>query len=242
MESAGRRWSARLGTRRVLALAGVALLGLAACQPLPPRKASSNAMTSGDSLGPAQVLYSPTRAFRIEVQTDGNVVLRSARGFSYWTTKTSGNAGAKLVMQANGALAVQSRSGNVLWSTPTGWITGASVELGDDANLVVKGTAGQPVWASGISTVDSTRVPASQRSVSTHQVVLTKLFEGYVAAKPYYNSNGNCTVGYGHLIRLGTCTSADKEKNWDADSLFAGDVTEHGRRLKSSLGSISRRA
>ncbi len=219
------------------ALVALALLVLAtiACQ---PPSLTSNRMASGTELASGQVLYSPSQAFSLTMEGDGNVVLRSARGSVYWTTKTLDHPGATLVMRTNGSLAVQSIAGSTLWSTPTGWISGATMELGDDANLVLRGTAGQPVWANGISTVDSNRVPASQRQTSTHQVVLTKLYEGFVAAAPYLNSNGNCTIGYGHLIRLGPCTDADRAQTWDPDALFAADVTEHERRLKSSLGSV----
>ncbi|MGI8756858.1 MAG: glycoside hydrolase family protein [Acidimicrobiales bacterium] len=215
------------------ALVALAVLAVAACQPPAP---TTNRMASGVTLASGQVLYSPTRAFNLSMQGDGNLVLRSARGFVYWSTKTSGDSGASLVMRTTGTLAVQSGTGATLWSTPTGWIDGATVELGDDANLVIKGVPGQPVWANGISTVSSARAAASTRHTSSHQVVMTKLYEGFVANSPYLNSSGNCTVGYGHLIRIGGCTSTDRATQWDADALFATDVAEHERRLKSSLG------
>lgn len=229
-------------TRRVarritaVAAAGLAFSAVTACQPPAP---TTNRMVSGATLASGQVLYSPSRAFHLSMQSDGNLVLRSARGFTYWSTKTSANPGGSLVMRTSGELAVESRSGRTLWSTPTGGIKGATVELGDDADLVVKGVPGQPVWANGVSTVDASRALASTRHTSTHQVVLTKLYEGFVAETPYLNASGNCTVGYGHLIHAGSCTSADTAKQWDGDALFDADVTEHERRLKSSLGNVA---
>lgn len=235
------RGESRRGGRRGFRAVGASLVAaaivlvLAACQPLP---AGSNKVASGATLAAGQVLWSPDLTFRITMQADGNLVERSRSGRVWWTSSTIGNPGAKLVMRADGVLAIQTPGGRIVWSTPTNGVRGATVELGNDANFVVKGTAGQPVWANGISAADSSRRPASERTTSTHQVVLTKIYEGFVAVAPYLNSGGNCTVGYGHLIRPGGCTTADRAARWDADALFAADVAEHERRLKFSLGSV----
>jgi GH24 family phage-related lysozyme (muramidase) len=172
------------------------------------------------------------------MQTDGNLVERSPSGRAMWTSKTPNNPGAKLVMRVEGVLAIVSTTGKTLWYTPTYGARGARLEIADDANVVVRGTAGQPWWANGASGADGTRLPVSQRHTSSHQVTLTKIYEGLVGTTPYHNANGNCTVGYGHLIRLGACTSNDLAKTWDVDALFADDVADHEHRLASSLGSL----
>jgi hypothetical protein len=53
------------------------------------------------------------------MQTDGNFVVYSAASTALWQAKTSGNAGAYLVMQTDGNLVVYSPSGSPLWSSGT---------------------------------------------------------------------------------------------------------------------------
>ena len=240
--------------RRALvgALVALAALGIVACEPLPPTGTTTttpggtttttrpvskdNRLTNGATLASGQALASPSGRFTIAMQADGNLVERTPAGRALWTSRTSGNTGAKLVMRSDGTLLIASTANKTLWSTPTSGVKSATVDLGDDGNFVLRGSVGQPYWANGASAATTARLPASQRFTSPQQVTLTKIYEGLVAVSPYLNANGNCTVGYGHLIRMGACTAADKAKKWDADALFAADVTEHENRLKSSLG------
>lgn len=221
--------------RRSLVLVGLALVivASAACQPtvVNPKLLSGTTLASGKSL--------TSNAGRnvLTMQTDGNLVLR-INGTAMWSTKTAGNSGAELVMNTTGALAVVSTDGTTLWATPTGNATSAYAQLGDDGNFVVRGSQTQPLWANGISTAPSTRTTASLRHISTQQVTLTKMYEGYLGKLPYNDVFNHCTVGYGHLIHLGPCTDTDKAKTYDPDALFASDVLEHERRLKSSLGTV----
>jgi GH24 family phage-related lysozyme (muramidase) len=41
-------------------------------------------------------------------------------------------------------------------------------------------------------------------------------FEGYVA-KPYNDAVGHCTIGYGHLLHLGNCRPADRDRRLDPE-------------------------
>ena len=218
-------------------LAGVGLVAAVlvvttACEPPASRLASGRSLASGASM------TSSANGYQLEMKADGNLVVRSASGAALWTSKTSGNAGATLVMRTTGVLAVTSTRGAVLWSTPTYGVTGGTLELRSDGNLVLVGTAGQPWWATGTSTVSSARVPLTQRSTSTHQVTLTKMYEGYTASTPVNDPGGNCVVGYGHLIHAGGCTAADRARDWDADALFAADVRDHEDRIKRTLGAV----
>jgi GH24 family phage-related lysozyme (muramidase) len=222
---------ARSAIASAVALAAVALL--ASCEPV-----GGTVLGSGQTLASGATLRSPDGKIALTVQVDGNVVLRDPNRKVLWSTGTTDRAGARLVMRTSGSLALLTPANAVAWSTPTGSAAGAHAELGDDANLVIYATAGQPLWASGSSTYSSKRVAASTLTTSTQMRTLMKMYEGYVGDHPYYDANGNCTVGYGHLIRLGTCTSADKEATYDVDALFDADVVAHEKRLKSSLGSV----
>ncbi len=220
--------------RRRLALVGMAMavLLVSACQPGPgPRY-----LLNGDTLPSGGSLTAAGGNALLTMEPSGDLVAR-INGWVVWTSRTSGNPGARLEMRTQGTLAVVSTKGATLWSSGT-FGNGAWADLGDDGNLVVRGVDWQPFWANGVSAVDGSRLPASQRFVSPQQVTLTKMYEGYTSGTPYNDVYQNCTVGYGHLIHTGACTDADRAKTWDADALFATDVTEHERRLKSSLGSV----
>jgi GH24 family phage-related lysozyme (muramidase) len=222
-----------------LVVAGLALIATAACDPTPDQVGpAATALASGASIRSGGQIVSPSGRFRLVMQTDGNLVERSPSGRALWTSKTTNNAGAKLLMRSDGILLVQTTTGRTIWSTPTSGVRGARAELGDDANLVVRGTAGNPVWANGTSAASGTRLPVSDRHTSSQQVTLTKIYEGLVGVAPYNNANSNCTVGYGHLIHMDPCTTADRSKTYNVDALFAADVTEHERRLASSLGHL----
>ena len=214
----------------VVVVAAVGALVLTGCKP-------AHRLHAGEALAAGQEKRSPNGFYRLGVQGDGNAVLRTVDGSALWSSRTAGNGGARLVMRQGGDLVVQRASGSIAWTTYTG-VDGSVADLGDDGNLVVYGPSRQPTWATGTSLVGDGRLPASQRSVSSHQRVLTKIYEGYRGSRPYRDSNGHCTVGYGHLIRYGACWASDLSRSWDPEALFAADVAEHERRLKQSLGSV----
>ena len=219
----------------VLPLVAVAAsAALTACQPILP--ATETRLANGATLASGQSLVSPSGGFRMVMQTDGNLVERSAAGVALWTSKTTSNPGAKLVMGTDGVLRVRTVAGGTVWSTPTYGVSGATVGMGDDANFVVRGTAGQPQWANGVSAASSTRAPASQLHTSSQQVTLTKMYEGFEATP--YTSGGACYVGYGHLLHAGACTPADAAQTYDPDAMFAADVPVYENRLKASLGTV----
>jgi GH24 family phage-related lysozyme (muramidase) len=226
--------SVRPRPRRRLALMGVAvaILLVSACQPGPGPQNLGN----GDTLPSGGSLVAAGGNALVTMDPGGNLIAR-INGVVVWTSNTAGNPGARLVMRSQGSLAVVSSRGYTLWASPT-YASGAWTQLGDDGNLVVRGTDRQPLWANGVSLVNGSRLPASQRFVSPQQVTLTKMWEGFTSGVPYNDVFQNCTVGYGHLIHLSPCTDADRAQAWDADALFAADVTEHERRLKSSLGTV----
>ena len=224
------RWCRSRQVLTAMAVASVGALLLTGCKPV-------YRLHTGEALASGQEKRSANGVYRLAVQGDGNVVLRTADGTALWSAKTSGNGGARLVMRSRGDLVVQRASGSIAWTTYSG-VANSVADLGDDGNLVVWGPSRQPTWASGTSLAGSGRVRASERTVSSHQLVLTKIYEGYGGSRPYRDSAGHCTVGYGHLIRYGACWSSDLSRTWDPEALFAADVAEHERRLKQSLGSV----
>ncbi len=62
---------------------------------------------------------STSDATRFAVQDDGNLVLYNSAGTAVWSSETSGNAGATLVLQDDGNLVLIDSGGSPLWATNT---------------------------------------------------------------------------------------------------------------------------
>lgn len=60
-----------------------------------------------------------TRATKLWMQNDGNLVLKDASGNAVWSSGTHGNPGAYLTLQTDGNLVLYSASDTALWSTHT---------------------------------------------------------------------------------------------------------------------------
>lgn len=59
-------------------------------------------------------------AARLDMQGDGNLVLRTARGTALWTSRTAGRGAADLWIQDDGNLVLRDRNRAVLWQTGIG--------------------------------------------------------------------------------------------------------------------------
>ena len=97
----------------------------------------------------------------LSMQTDGNLVLRSASGAAVWATWTQGHSGASAAVLSTGVLEVLSSGGDVLWwsgSLQGGQVLGVgrvltapagrmALVMQTDGNLVLRKN-GAAVWAS----------------------------------------------------------------------------------------------
>lgn len=144
------------------AIAGLAFIGPSAPPPpVPPAPLAATAPTRGNSLAPGESLrvgewlMSSNGRYRLEYQTDGNVVLRrTLNGTPTWATNTA--AIGTLSMQAeDGNLVLYDYTGTSRWvplkddGTPgTAGHPNARFVLQDDGNLVVYAGDGLPVWTS----------------------------------------------------------------------------------------------
>lgn len=100
-------------------------------------------------------LYSPGRAFRVGLQTDGNLVLytEDAQG-NYvkplWGSNTVGSNAHSWVMQGDGNLVIYNGlqgTGSAVWGSGTQGNPGAFLRMQDDGNLVIYNSQGAPIWA-----------------------------------------------------------------------------------------------
>ena len=103
-------------------------------------------LAAGQALGSGSQLTSPSGRYRLNLQSDGNLV-EYGGGRPLWQTATQGHPGDRAVMQSDGNLVVYSSSGAPLWNSGSGGHSGIfTFGLGDDASLVVYGRSGT-LWA-----------------------------------------------------------------------------------------------
>lgn len=98
-------------------------------------------------LRPGQILLSHNRIFRLQMQTDGNLVMLKNAKTVLWHTATGRNPGAYVAMQGDGNLVVYSANKRALWHSGTN--RGPSVlQMQNDGNAVIR-YGRTAVWSTG---------------------------------------------------------------------------------------------
>jgi surface antigen len=93
-------------------------------------------MRPNEALYASQSVWSPNGAYRLTMQTDGNLVSYGPGG-AIWASRTTGHSGAWAIMQSDGNLVVYSADGQPLWSTGSGGNPGAQLAIQSDGNVVL---------------------------------------------------------------------------------------------------------
>jgi hypothetical protein len=108
-------------------------------------------LPAGGKLVAGASLRSPSGAFRLVMQNDGNLVEYTRENRVVWASMTFGGPGSFTAMQSDGNLVIYSASGQVQrggHGIPTmTFRAGSYLRLQDDANLVVYAPNAQPMWA-----------------------------------------------------------------------------------------------
>jgi hypothetical protein len=127
-------------------------LAAAMCAPLLAGSPAHAAMpvttiTGGTEMYAGWQASSPNQAYRLTMQTDGNLVLyRQSDNNALWHTNTWGRPGAYAKFQTDGNLVVYSNPNNALWHSVTWDSPGATLQLQDDGNLVIYRSNGSARW------------------------------------------------------------------------------------------------
>ncbi|MHA3702857.1 hypothetical protein ACXR2U_11830 [Jatrophihabitans sp. YIM 134969] len=136
-------------TRAVLAGLAAAAEGIALASAPSAGAATPGTLPTGAHLFSGATLTSPRGAYRLVMQTDGNLVERRVTdNAAIWTSRTAGHAGAALVVQSDGNVVIYPKVGGGIWSTRTTG-NGNALALQDDGNLVVRSAAGRALWTTG---------------------------------------------------------------------------------------------
>ena len=108
--------------------------------------AAPHILYHGHSLGPGQRLTTADRHTTVQMQTDGNFVIRNQNGI-IWQTKTAGVAkGGRVLMQDNGRLAVLDTKGTIHWQSPAVHHTGRAAMRVDNNGVMSIYQGATRVW------------------------------------------------------------------------------------------------
>ena len=134
--------------RKLLRIAAVASVFLSALVLTETASAAeyTHTLQPGQRLYPGDILYSPSHAYRLVMQGDGNLVLYTG-GTALWSSKTNGQSGANAVMQGDGNFVIY-LSGKAIWNSGTAHHSGAILDMQDDGNLVIYQSS-KAIWSTG---------------------------------------------------------------------------------------------
>jgi hypothetical protein len=107
----------------------------------------------GTRLNPGDTLFSRRNDFRLDMQTDGDLVLSTADMVPLWASNTAGE-GTYAVMQVDGNLVVYDVADRPVFASGTDGNPGAFLVCQDDGNLVIYRGGAPPspataLWATG---------------------------------------------------------------------------------------------
>lgn len=167
----------RLGLTLFLILFSINLKALAI--------SADNTLHSNGVLYQNQHLQSSNGQYRLEMQTDGNLVLQNIDSTILWETKTAGNTGAYLSMQQDGNAVIYNSDGHTaITATNTEGNPGAYLTIQDDGNLVITSADGNTeLWTS------NTAVSCNTSQGGNIQPGFTGDFQDWL------NNNGYASLG-----------------------------------------------
>ena len=108
-------------------------------------------LDANQELGSGQSMSSQGGNAVLTMRRDGNLVLSRRRGRRLqrvWSSRTSGNPGARLVMQEDGNLVIYDSGGSPLWSSGTAEHPGAFMRVLDTVAIAVFNAGGVLLWTS----------------------------------------------------------------------------------------------
>ena len=126
-----------------------------------------NVLSSGSALKPGDALTSQNGRYRLELQTDGNLVLTGPRGLA-WDSDTRGKDVATAEMQSDGDFVLYTADRGVVWTAETTG-PGAHLVLQDDRNIVILAADGATVlWTPNCYVTEVERA-AEEQAVAEEQ-------------------------------------------------------------------------
>jgi hypothetical protein len=148
--------------------------------PPPPAATGSIVVSGGNMLGGSRV-DSPSSAYQLNYQMDGNLVLYGPApgggGVPVWASNTAGRSVGQVAMNVGGNLIIYDAGGNVVWTSGTDGNPGAFLSVNDNGTITVQDPGLTPpngtLWTGG--TPISTPAPPPTPSGGTGPAPITAL-------------------------------------------------------------------
>ncbi|RKG63743.1 hypothetical protein D7V80_29500 [Corallococcus sp. CA054B] len=111
----------------------------------PPAPTGCGFMYANQGLSRGQRLYSCDGRFWLDMQFDGNLVLRQG-AVTLWHSRTHGTAAVGAVMQGDGNFVIYTSEPRALWNSGTYGYSGAYLTVQNDGNMVIRTSRGGAIW------------------------------------------------------------------------------------------------
>ena len=126
-----------------------------------------NVLSSGSVLKPGDSITSQNGRYRLELQSDGNLVLTGPTGLA-WDSDTRGKSVATAEMQTDGNFVLYGADRSVVWTADTTG-PGAQLVLQDDRNLVILAADGTTLlWTPNCYVTEAERA-AEEQAIADEQ-------------------------------------------------------------------------
>ena len=175
----------------------------------------------------------PAEGHAARVDTHGQPLsVRAGPGHGYRALGTlPDGARVEIMCQTNGTTESGTFGTGKLWDKlkSGGYVADVYIATGSDGRVAPDCGSTGPT---------SGRRPVTALSMSAQGLTLLKRFEGF-RGEAYEDSNGHCTIGYGHLLHRGPCTQHDKGHRLSeslASDLLRRDVRKFENGVKNALG------
>lgn len=107
--------------------------------------APASTLTADERLFAGQAVWSPSGAYGLHYQGDGNLVLYGPSG-PIWSSDTHTTTAGFATMQGDGNFVVYDGGGQPVWATDTAGLPGAELRVQDDGYIVLYDAGGHVLW------------------------------------------------------------------------------------------------
>ena len=106
-------------------------------------------LDANETVQASDYLLSPNGLARLQVESDGNLVLYHNFNNVPWSSNSGGSRSKQLIMQTDGNLVLYNSDNVPIWNSRTGGNPGARLVMQDDGNAVIYSTSNAVLWHLG---------------------------------------------------------------------------------------------
>lgn len=108
---------------------------------------ATNSIQTGQQLLAGQQITATGGAYRLVLQTDGNLVLYDAGGVAYWSSRTGGKPIYRAILQGDGNLVLYDANGVAYWASGTAGRGSSTLIIQADRNLALYDVYSHLTWS-----------------------------------------------------------------------------------------------